>query len=101
MSDHVNAFLRGQMTIYPSNPFKTALMKIDAYSLLNMFAGIRSPDRTWEVNIFAKNLLNARQLLDLNIASPSREYGGPGYSTFEYTPRREFGINLRYSFGTR
>ena len=97
----MNAFLRGQMTIYPSNPFKTALMKIDAYSLLNMFAGIRSPDRTWEVNIFAKNLLNARQLLDLNIASPSREYGGPGYSTFEYTPRREFGINLRYSFGTR
>ena len=101
VSDRVSAFLRGQLTIYPSNPFKTALMKIDGYGLLNLFAGIRSPDRTWEANIYARNLLNVRQLLDLGISTPSREFGQSGYNTFEYTSRREFGLNLRYSFGSR
>lgn len=101
VSDNVNAFLRGQLTIYPSNPYKTALMKIDGYGLLNLFAGIRSPDRRWEANIYARNLLNASQLLDLSISSPSREFGQSGYDTFQYTPRREFGLNLRFSFGSR
>ena len=101
VSDRVSAFLRGQFTYYPDNPYRTALMKIDSYGLLNMFAGLRSADRRWEANVFAKNLLNASQLLDLSISSPSREFGASGYNTFEYTPRREFGINLRYSFGSR
>ncbi len=75
VSDRMSAFLRGQFTYYPENPYRTALMKIDSYGLLNLFAGLRSADRTWEVNVFAKNLFKEAQLLDLSIATPSREFG--------------------------
>jgi iron complex outermembrane receptor protein len=101
LNDDMDAFLRGQFTYYPSNPYKTSIMKIDSYGLLNLYAGLRSPDGMWELNVFAKNVLKEAQLLDVDIASPHREYGEPGYNTFEFTPRREFGINLRYAFGSR
>lgn len=101
VSDRMSVFIRGQLTYYPENPFRTDLLKIGSYGLLNLFLGLRSANRAWEVNVYARNLLNASQLLDLGISSPSREYGESGYNTFEYTPRREFGVNLRYAFGSR
>jgi iron complex outermembrane recepter protein len=97
----MDAFLRGQFTYYPSNRFQTPLMKIDSYGLLNLYAGLRAADGMWEVNVFAKNVLNERQLLDVSPANPHREYGEPGYQTFSFTQRREFGINVRYAFGSR
>lgn len=101
LNDRMDAFLRGQFTYYPSNPYKTPLMKIGGYGLLNLYTGLRSSDRRWEVNVYAKNLLNEQQLLDLNVANAHREYGESGYQTFSYTARREFGINIRYAFGSR
>lgn len=101
LTDEMDVFLRGQLSYYPSNPFQTPLLKIDSYGLLNLYTGVRSADRMWEVNVFAKNVLNEQQLLDLSPANPNREYGEPGYQTFTYTPRREFGVNVRYAFGSR
>lgn len=109
VSDRVDGFIRGNFVYYPDNPNSSQGRVIDKYSLLNMFAGIRSPDGDWEVSIFANNLLNTQQVLAVTPLAPNSA-GNPGaffgnpvsnYQTIGYTPRREFGLNVRYMFGSR
>jgi iron complex outermembrane receptor protein len=100
--DDMDAFLRGQLTYYPSNPYKTRDLVIDSYGLLNLYAGLRAPDNAWEINVFAKNVLNTTKIVDFTLNTvPHEVYGDPGYSTVDLTARREFGINVRIAFGSR
>jgi hypothetical protein len=32
---------------------------------------------------------------------PHREFGDPGYTTLRFTSPREFGLNVRFAFGSR
>ena len=69
----------------------------------------RSPDGKWEVSLFANNLLDTQQILSINPVAPvsSGNVAGvfarpaSGYQQIGYTPRREFGLNIRYAFGAR
>jgi iron complex outermembrane receptor protein len=109
LSDRVDGFLRGNFVYYPDNPNSSEGVVIDKYSLLNAFAGIRSPDGEWEVSLFANNLLNTKQVLSINPVVPVSSgnvagvFGRPaaGYQQIAYTPRREFGLQVRYAFGSR
>jgi iron complex outermembrane receptor protein len=109
LSDRVDGFLRGNFVYYPDNPNSSEGVVIDKYSLLNAFAGIRSPDGEWEVSLFANNLLNTKQVLSINPVVPVSSgnvagvFGRPaaGYQQIGYTPRREFGLQVRYAFGSR
>lgn len=102
ISDHVDGFLRGQFTYYPKNPFKSPDIVIDNYGLLNLFLGVRSPDRDWEINVFAKNITKTTKITDYTLNTvPNQFYGDPGYSSVQLTPRREFGVNVRVAFGSR
>jgi hypothetical protein len=59
--------------------------------------------------LFANNLLNTRQLLAVNAVEQVSSGGaaaifgqpGSGYRQVSYTPRREFGLLVRYAFGAR
>jgi iron complex outermembrane recepter protein len=109
LSDRVDGFVRGNFVYYPDNPNSSQGVVIDKYSLLNAFAGIRSPDGDWEVSLFANNLLNTKQVLSINPVVPVSSgnvagvFGRPaaGYQQIAYTPRREFGLQVRYAFGSR
>jgi iron complex outermembrane receptor protein len=109
VSDSTEAFIRGNFNYYPDNPNASQDIVIDKYSLLNMYVGLRDQDNAWEITVFANNLLNTRQLLSFNAVAPTSsaavgafpQNDGPGYNGVSYTPRREFGLLLRYAFGSR
>lgn len=109
LSEVTEAFVRGNFNYYPDNPNASQGIVIDKYSLLNMYLGLRDRDSAWEVTLFANNLLNTQQILSFNAVAPTSaaaiatfpQPGGPGYNQISYTPRREFGLQVRYSFGAR
>lgn len=109
ISDRVSGFVRGTFAYYPDNPNASEAVVIDKYALLNVFLGIRDPDGAWEVSAFANNLLNERQILSYNAVAQTSAggvasfFGGAasGYNQVSMTPRREFGLQVRYAFGSR
>lgn len=115
ISDKVSAFTRGQFSYYgssqndPTNTFD----EVGAYGLLNLFAGIRDPKGDWEVGLFAKNVFNTTKVLsyspavtgfqELTFSNPAtvgKSFTSP-YSRISTTPPREFGLNVRFAFGSR
>lgn len=96
---------------------------VDAYALVNLYAGIRDTDGMWEISLFAKNLFKTEKALSRSnpLITNYRQLGfngefsngrpvftGPTSASFTstytgvtMTPPREFGINVRYSFGNR
>jgi iron complex outermembrane recepter protein len=78
-----------------------------AYFLLDLFAGIRAPDRSWEFSAYAKNVTNTRTILDQSATDfvPSHNahtiFGNTGYRTLTLTDPREFGVSFRVAFGSR
>jgi iron complex outermembrane recepter protein len=107
LSDIVDGFVRGLLTYYPDNPRDNDIATIDDYGLLNIYTGIRDPDGAWEVSAFAKNVTNTSQITSrdsLQVQSDggiANYFGTSGYYNVRYTPRRQFGVNVRYSFGAR
>jgi iron complex outermembrane recepter protein len=109
VSNSTEGFIRGNFNYYPDNPNASQGIVIDKYSLLNMYAGLRAENGAWEVTIFANNLLNNQQLLSFNQVAPTSsaaagafpQPGGPGYNAISYTPRREFGLQVRFAIGSR
>jgi iron complex outermembrane receptor protein len=113
--DGMDGFVRGLFNYYPKNPRRSpgADFLVQAYSLLNLYAGVRSQDGAWEVALFAKNALETKKQLslDANAFVPAGTpvtslLGTPvsitsGYFGTNYTPRREVGVNVRYAFGSR
>ena len=109
----VDGFIRGQLTYAgyslndPTNPYDN----IKAYGLVNLFAGLRNHDGAWEFSAYVKNIFNTQRVLT-RIAVPyaatyenalTREGGelASNYRGITTTQPREFGINLRYAFGSR
>ncbi len=88
---------------------------VKAYGLLNLYAGIRGSDRSWEVGLFAKNVFNTTKVLSRTtpLSSAFRELQPPTfrvpaaavftstYTGITTTPPQEFGLTLRWAFGSR
>lgn len=108
--DNIDAYVRGLLTYYPENARQQGLV-VDPYALLNLFAGLRASDGSWEVGLFARNALKTEELTSLsvtqlnNVNSALTSYPtlihNSGYFEKTLTPRREVGINVRYAFGSR
>ncbi|MFC4312543.1 TonB-dependent receptor [Steroidobacter flavus] len=118
ITPRMDAFVRGLFTYYPSNERdpNNSYDQVGAYGLLNLYAGIRSPDGAWEVALFAKNATNTGETLELGGSPMTTNYQrllpptfqttegsslASPYMTARYTPPREIGLNVRYSFGSR
>lgn len=124
ISDQTDIFLRGLLNFNgategdPTNDFDS----VDEYAVLNLFTGVRSSDGAWEVTLFAKNVFEAEPALDrtLPLSTPYDQlqllgFGPSGpilgdpiaasftstYSRIRTPLPREFGINVRYAFGSR
>lgn len=118
LSSGSNAFLRSLISYYAKNPNdpRNAYDDVPAYVLANLYLGVRSPDGGWEISAFVKNitdtgvvLQNAGQFLATNVQAlqPPTFQTTAGaslpssYTTIGYTPPREFGLNVRFAFGSR
>lgn len=103
----VQGYLRGLATINPSNTRQNVGYTVPSYAIVNLFAGIRSPNGAWDVGIFARNVTNTGVLLSrettdtVAVGGLDAIFGDSGYRFATYTPPREVGINVRYAFGAR
>ena len=119
VSSKVDGFLRGLVNYNgksqgdPSNNFD----QVGAYALANLYAGIRDPDGGWEVSLFAKNLFDTTKVLTRTTplftsyqqitgftatgATTAAQTFTSTYTGGTVTPPREFGINVRFYFGSR
>jgi iron complex outermembrane recepter protein len=108
ISDKADAFLRGLTTFYgnsQNNP-DNQIDDVKSYALANLYAGIRDPRGFWEVSVFAKNLFDVERVLsraqgatavsfNLSTSVPSN------YRGITMNAPREFGLSVRYAFGSR
>ena len=109
---HVDAYLRGLLSYNgrsqgnPTSPFDDA----SSYGLLNLYAGVRDPDGKWEINLFAKNILDETKILSRGdpLVTSYRQLPTfrsttttSTYTGITTTAPREFGVNLRFAFGSR
>ena len=108
----MGSFVRGLYTVFgenpqdPHNPYDN----VPYYGLLNLYLGIRSNSGAWEVSLFGKNLANSAQVSAVGNGPQTTGYTNPitrlggrlpsGYATVSVPPEREFGVNLRYIFGS-
>jgi iron complex outermembrane receptor protein len=107
ITDNMDAFIRALFSFYGRNPNTGGATVVPAYGLLNLYLGIRSPDGHWEVNGFAKNLLNTQKILFEGLtpvgtgSTATALFGPSGYTAVSLTPRQQFGVTVTYAFGSR
>ncbi|MGO4170343.1 TonB-dependent receptor [Novosphingobium sp. YAF33] len=124
ISNRFDGYLRGLVTYNgksqsdPTNIYDN----VGDYALVNLYAGIRDPKGMWEVSLYAKNLFEVEKALSrtspLSTSYQQLGFGGFGpngpiltgptaatttstYTGITMTPPREFGLNVRFSFGSR
>lgn len=124
IGDHYEGFVRG-LVYYAgkSQGDPTSIFDdVEAYALVNLFAGIRAPDKAWEVTLYAKNLFDTTKVLTRGDPLSTSYQQLPGaiiggvptitgrpsavtytspYTGITTTPPREFGVTLRVALGSR
>lgn len=107
-----DAYIRGNFA-WNGKSLNDPLNKYDdvkAYGILNMFVGVRAGDGAWDVSVYAKNLANTFRVINRfngrNVSAYNRQSFAGNYATGTdngnyVTAPREFGLNLRYAFGSR
>jgi iron complex outermembrane receptor protein len=108
ITSRIEGFVRGLYSYYGRNSNVDTVYVAPAYGILNLYAGLRSPDGAWQGAIFAKNALNAKPQLSSTIGTPqidlagvSSMFGTSGYYNTSIAPRQELGVTFTYSFGSR
>lgn len=114
MEGYVRGLLnwRGNSKIDPNNPYDD----VNAYGLVNLYAGVRSGNGNWEVTVYAKNIFDTTKIVSAD-SSPYntaityvnlgtfRPFGSASYqsnySAVTVTPPREIGLTARFSLGSR
>lgn len=89
----------------PNNAFDD----IGSYGLLNGYLGVRSRNGAWEVSLYGKNLLNKLVVLTRGTAPQATNFQSATgaqttpsrYVSISVNEPREFGVNLRFAFGSR
>jgi iron complex outermembrane receptor protein len=112
----LTGYARGLLSLYGSsqNDPTNAVDNYDSYELLNLYVGVRDPDGKWDVSLYGKNLFDKEEVLSrsstvlttpynigaTSVTGVSNYYGGSSVSGLSMTPPREFGLIVRYSFGS-
>lgn len=117
ISGKVDMFARSLFTfngasqVEPTNSFDN----IGSFGLLNLFVGLRDKDGAWELTLYGKNITNTVKAtrFDPPAVTSYQELAPPTfrttnaraftstYSNINATAPREFGVNLRFAFGSR
>ena len=76
-----------------------------AYAILDLFAGLTGERDVWELGVFAKNVFDKQ--VELTRTNVLNNVYGPyavapsGYNTVNTSFPREFGVSLKFAFGSR
>lgn len=120
ISTSVDGYLRGLLT-YNGKSQSDPVNAFDdqkAFAILNLYLGIRDPQGAWEISLFGKNITNTFKVLSRSNGAIQTELRagiplGGGlvsagsssitnyFGDLRVTAPREFGINLRWAFGSR
>jgi len=100
---NVVPFVRGIVSYRPGFYSDRADFKYPSRTLLNLYAGIRSEDSGWEVNVFVKNVLNQKRITNIALGNfvQSTSAGvayDSGYRLVNTMNPREAGITASYKF---
>jgi len=117
VSDKMDVFVRGLFTYFGSSQVEptNAFDDLGAYGLLNLYAGLRDPEGSWELSFYAKNVFDTVKAtkFDPPATTSYQELAPPTfqttvgksftstYSVIETTTPREFGVSLRIALGSR
>jgi iron complex outermembrane receptor protein len=113
----LTGYARGLLSVYgdSQNDPTNTVDDVKSYELLNLYVGVRAADGAWEVGLYGKNVTDTERVLSrsssvlstaYNIGPVSANgltnyYGGSNVAGLSYTPPREFGLTVRYSFGSK
>jgi iron complex outermembrane receptor protein len=103
-----NGFVRGLYSYLPKNPNASENFVTPAYGTLNLYLGVDSQTRSWEVSLYAKNLTNNQKIVFIgaNQTQPYQSsttlplFGPSGYTAIGLTAPREVGLNFHFMFGS-
>jgi iron complex outermembrane recepter protein len=116
ISQSLNAYFRGLLSYFDDseNDPTNLIDDVDNYSLLNLYVGLRSANGAWEVSVYGKNVTDTERVLTRAAGVAQTNYrvgaslqtsagaiGSSTYRNISMTDPREFGLNVRYSFGSR
>lgn len=118
LTDGMEGYVRGLFTWKgdSDNDPVNVYDDVKSYGILNLYAGVRDPDGAWEVSLFAKNITNTFRVLTrsngpastvlrggvpLGGAVSSGSLSNGYFNEVTVTEPREFGINLKFAFGSR
>jgi iron complex outermembrane receptor protein len=123
INDQLDGFVRGLMNFKgdSENDPANSLDRVSMYAPVSFFAGVRSKDG-WELTAFIKNAFNTQRVLtrdadplaqNVVFLDATKVQSDPAHASLggfpQVTPYRlitttapqEFGLNFRYSFGSR
>ncbi len=100
---NVTPYLRGLFTYRPGFHSERVAYDYRSRALLNLFAGVRSQDSRWDVNLFARNLLNQKRITDIRGGNEVRATAAglaydSGYRIVNVMAPREFGLTAAFKF---
>ena len=98
----VTPFLRALFTYRPSFKSEQVQYQYLDRELLNLFVGVRA-DAGWEIDVFARNLLNQQRITNISLGSApisALAIGSfqSGYRTLNVMNPREFGATLKFKW---
>lgn len=97
-------FLRGLFTYRPGFSSTVANYDYRSRETLNLYVGLRGPDRRWEISAFAKNVLNQQRITSIGQGNYQTATVVPGiafdsgYRLISSTTPREFGLTAQFNF---
>jgi iron complex outermembrane receptor protein len=97
----VTPFVRALMTYTPSYNWWQSQYRFQDRELINLYVGARSNDGKWELDLFAKNLLNQQRITNISLGQVQTNAAvkgtfSPGYSPVNVMNPREFGATLSF-----
>ena len=96
-------FVRGLFSYRPGFQSTVADYDYQSRSQLNLYLGLRGPERRWEVTAFAKNVLNQQRISTISqgnfqIGTANGAPFDSGYRLVNTTTPREFGVTMQFNF---
>jgi len=115
VTDALTGYFNALVSLYgdSENDPANTVDDYDSYALLNLYLGIRDADGKWDVALYGKNVTGTERVLarvpwttPYNIGAAGQTgltnyYGGSRSTGLAMTNPREFGVNVRYAFGSR
>ncbi|WP_420381788.1 TonB-dependent receptor [Novosphingobium sp.] len=93
----VTPFVRALLSYRPGFYSQLVNFNYEDRENVNLYLGLRTNDGKWEINAFAKNLLNQQRITNISLGNAQQPTSAgvsydSGYRTINATNRRSFGI---------